>query len=100
MVVCDTELALDFMNRKDDPDEAETMSNLAERFTGIGDQRGVPVVLLRRLRGKFGDDTAATRGQDDLADPETLRNGSERVRAAQSIEADGAEAKVIEEVLY
>lgn len=85
---------------QDDPDEDETMSSLAKRFTSIGDQRGVAVVFLRRLRGKFGDDSAAMRGQVELAGPEALRNGTERVQAAQSIEAEVIEVEVIEEVLH
>lgn len=53
------------------------------------------MVPLRRLHRPSGDDPEASRRHFESAGLATMRNGSERVRAAQSIQAEG-----IEEVLH
>jgi len=68
------------------PDEVATMSNFAERFTAIGEQRGEATMLLRQLCYKFGALPDAARERVTTADPDTLLTWSERILTAESID--------------
>jgi hypothetical protein len=75
---------------RDYPEEAQTMSNFAERFLQKGMQQGMQQgearVLARQLQLKFGELSEEVRKRIEQADEQTLLAWSERVLTANRLD--------------
>jgi hypothetical protein len=68
------------------PQEADTVSGFAERFTQQGLQQGEAKIITRLLERRFGPLPEEARRRIENADAETLLEWSDRVLTAQSLD--------------
>lgn len=72
--------------REQYPEEAEKVSNFAERFREEGMQQGEAIVLIRQLTLKFGEIPEETRRYIEAADTDSLIKWLDQILTAQSID--------------